>query len=115
MTLTEQMKKERQRVREVERLEAKIAELRQEIEKAETRLGLTAKERVKRALLKYWLPTALAVGVAAVVGVIINMLKGTGNRIKKMGQVLKELGKKMAGTIPWTRRVCHILNFEDRR
>ena len=77
---------------EVERLEAKIAELRQEIEKAETRLGLTTKERVKRALLKYGLPTALAVGVAAVVGVIINMLKGTGNRIKKMGQVVKGVG-----------------------
>jgi hypothetical protein len=66
----------------------------------ERELGLTTKEKIKRALLKYGLPTALAVGIASVVGVIISMLKGAGNGVKKMGVAIKNLGKKMAAAIP---------------
>ncbi|MEN0016675.1 MAG: hypothetical protein AAF706_03615, partial [Bacteroidota bacterium] len=34
------------------------------------------------------------------VGVIVNLLKATGNGVKKVGQGLTDLGKKMAASIP---------------
>jgi hypothetical protein len=85
---------------EIKELRERIAELNQEKERLETELGLTTKEKIKRALLKYGLPTAIVGAIAAAIGVIISMLKGAGNGVKKIGRGLKELGKKMAASIP---------------
>lgn len=74
------------------------AEERRDIE--EQRLGISTKEKIKRALLKYGLPVAFAVAVASTVAVIMTALKGVGNGVKKIGAGLTELGKKMAASIP---------------
>ena len=82
--------------RELETLQERVAELQKQKDNLERELGLTTKEKIKRALLKYGVPLAFAVGIASAVGVIISMLKGTGSAVKKVGAGLANLGKKMA-------------------
>ena len=65
--------------RELETLQERVTELQGQKDNLERELGLTTKEKIKRALLKYGVPLAIAVGIASAVGVIISMLKGTGN------------------------------------
>ena len=86
--------------RELETLQERVAELQKQKDNLERELGLTTKEKIKRALLKYGVPLAFAVGIASAVGVIISMLKGTGSAVKKVGAGLANLGKKMAATLP---------------
>ena len=86
--------------RELETLQEKVNELQSQKDNLERELGLTTKKKIKRALLKYGVPLAFAVGIASEVGVIISMLKGTGSGVKKLGVGLANLGKKMAATIP---------------
>ena len=86
--------------RELETLQERVTELQGQKDNLERELGLTTKEKIKRALLKYGVPLAFAVGIASAVGVIISMLKGTGSAVKKVGAGLANLGKKMAATIP---------------
>ena len=86
--------------RELETLQERVAELQGQKDNLERELGLTTKEKIKRALLKYGVPLAFAVGIASAVGVIISMLKGTGSAVKKVGAGLANLGKKMAVALP---------------
>ena len=86
--------------RELETLQERVTELQGQKDNLERELGLTTKEKIKRALLKYGVPLAIAVGIASAVGVIISMLKGTGSAVKKVGAGLVNLGKKMAASIP---------------
>ncbi|XP_031550224.1 trichohyalin-like, partial [Actinia tenebrosa] len=77
--------------KEVETLEIRLAELRAQKEKLEKELGLTTKEKVKRALLKYGIPLAFAVAISSVVGVILSALKATGAGVKKLGNGLSNI------------------------
>ena len=86
--------------RELETLQERVTELQGQKDNLERELGLTTKEKIKRALLKYGVPLAIAVGIASAVGVIISMLKGTGSAVKKVGAGLANLGKKMAVALP---------------
>ena len=86
--------------RELETLQERVTELQGQKDNLERELGLTTKEKIKRALLKYGVPLAFAVGIASAVGVIISMLKGTGSAVKKVGAGLANLGKKMAAALP---------------
>ncbi|XP_031551070.1 FYVE and coiled-coil domain-containing protein 1-like [Actinia tenebrosa] len=86
--------------RETEDLEVRLAELRAQKENLEKELGLITKEKVKRALLKYGLPLAFAVAISSIVGVILSALKATGAGVKKLGNGLMDLGKKMAAGLP---------------
>ena len=86
--------------RELEALQERVEELQGQKDNLERELGLTTKEKIKRALLKYGVPLAFAVGITSAVGVIISMLKGTGSAVKKVGAGLANLGKKMAAALP---------------
>ncbi|XP_031570883.1 myosin-13-like [Actinia tenebrosa] len=86
--------------REIEALQERLVELQTQIEGKEKELGLTTKEKVKRALLKYGIPLAFAVAISSVVGVILSALKATGAGVKKLGSGLTDLGKKMAAGLP---------------
>ncbi|XP_031556625.1 cingulin-like protein 1 [Actinia tenebrosa] len=86
--------------RELETLQERVAELRAEKEKLEKELGLTTKEKVKRALVKYGIPLAFAVAISSVVGVILSTVKATGAGVSKLGSGLTDLGKKMAAGLP---------------
>ena len=74
--------------------------LRAQKDNLERELGLTTKEKIKRALLKYGVPAAFAVAIAGSVAAIMTALKGVGNGVKKIGQGLTALGKKMAAAVP---------------
>ena len=86
--------------REVEELKERRDGLNAQIENRERQLGLTTKEKIKRALLKYGVPAAFAVAISSVIGVILTSLKGVGVGVKKIGQGLTALGKKMAAAVP---------------
>ena len=85
---------------ELETLAEQVVDLNGQKDNLERELGLTTKEKIKRALIKYGIPTAIAVAVAASVAAIMNSLKSAGSGIKKLGHRLTELGKKMAAAIP---------------
>ena len=86
--------------RELQELQERLEELNAQIENRERELGLTTKEKIKRALLKYGIPAAFAVAISSVIGVILTSLKGVGAGVKKIGQGLTALGKKMAAAVP---------------
>ena len=84
----------------LETLLERVEEMKRQKDNLERELGLTTKEKIKRALLKYGVPLAFATVIAATSAVIITALKGVGNGVKKLGRGLTELGKKMAASIP---------------
>ena len=86
--------------RKKQELEEQIEELSQQLENKRRELGLTTKEKIKRALLKYGIPVAFAVAIAGTVAAIMSALKGVGAGVKKLGAGLTELGKKMAASVP---------------
>ena len=86
--------------KEIEEKQERLDVLNAQIEKNEKQLGLTTKEKIKRALLKYGVPAAFAVAIAGSVAAIMTALKGLGNGVKKLGRGLTELGKKMAASVP---------------
>ena len=85
---------------EIEELEERLEELKRQRDNLERELGLTTKEKIKRALLKYGIPAAFAVAIAGTVAAIMSALKGVGAGVKKIGAGLTELGKKMAASVP---------------
>ena len=99
----------------METLQERVTELQGQKDNLERELGLTTKEKIKRALLKYGVPLAFAVGIASAVGVIISMLKGTGSAVKKVGAGLANLGKKMAAALPWAIGIRAFLGIKNRR
>ena len=86
--------------RELQELQVRLEELNKQRENLERELGLTTKEKIKRALLKYGLPAVFAVAVAGTVAAIMTALKGLGNGVKKLGKGLAKQGEKMAASIP---------------
>ncbi|XP_031567952.1 myosin-4-like [Actinia tenebrosa] len=86
--------------REIEALQERLVELQTQIEGKERELGLTTKEKIKKLLVKYGVPLAFAVAISSVVGVILSALKATGAGVKKLGNGLTDLGKKMAAGLP---------------
>ena len=90
--------------RELETLQERVTELQGQKDNLERELGLTTKEKIKRALLKLGIHLTYAAAIAGAVAVVLNALKGLANGLKKMGKKTGEglvnLGKKMAASIP---------------
>ncbi|XP_031555420.1 centrosomal protein of 83 kDa-like, partial [Actinia tenebrosa] len=86
--------------RELETTLEKLEEVKTELATAERERGLTTKEKIKRLLVKYGIPLAFAVAISTVVGVILSALKATCAGVKKLGNGLTNLGKKMAAGLP---------------
>ncbi|XP_031550274.1 early endosome antigen 1-like [Actinia tenebrosa] len=85
---------------EKERLQEEVAKLQAQKDKMERELGLTTKEKVKRALMKYGVPLAFAIAISTAVGVIMSALKAAGSGVNKLGKGLTNMGKKMAASLP---------------
>ena len=101
--------------RELETLQERVTELQGQKDNLERELGLTTKEKIKRALLKLGIHLTYAAAIASAVGVIISMLKGTGSAVKKVGAGLANLGKKMAATHPGSIGIRAFLGVKNRR
>lgn len=86
--------------RRLETLLEEVRELESKKENLERELGLTFKEKVRRVLVKYGLPSIIAAAIASALGVIISVLGSVGNGVRKVGKGLTDLGKKMAASIP---------------
>lgn len=84
----------------LETLQEQLKELQEQKTKIEKELGLTTKEKVKRALTKIGIPAAIAAAIAAAVGIIMSALGGVGKGIKAIGKGFAEMGKKMTSSVP---------------
>ena len=85
---------------ELTAMEERLAELNAERTKIEEELGMSRKEKIKRALIKYGVPTLIATSIAVTIGLIFKAFAGLGSGVKALGGGLKSLGTKIASSIP---------------
>ena len=85
---------------ELTAMEDRLAELNNERTQIEEELGMSRKEKIKRALIKYGVPTLIATSIAVTIGLIFKAFAGLGSGVKALGGGLKSLGTKIASSIP---------------
>ena len=87
---------------ELETIQERIDNLREQEETLERELGLTTREKIKRLFKKYGFTVAsVLTAVGIVVGVIVSQLKsGLTGVAKGVGNGLKTLGKKLGEILP---------------